>query len=248
MKNIIISFIFITIYTITFSQTQTKKLHNPEIYKVEKLKKPIKIDANWNKKEWKNIKSIFINNYMGTVPCFKPETQVKMGYDKENIYVIFKVNDKFVRCVTSKINGPVYKDSAVEFFFSPDENTPLFYFNLEVNCGGTALFHYNLVPRRESKRLSEEEIKQIEIAHSLPKIIDPEIIEETTWIIEYKIPIVLLQKYSNVTIPNKGVVWKANFYKIAENSSNPHHITWSIIDKPYPNFHVPEEFGRLIFK
>ena len=248
MKKIILSIVLISIFTIVLSQTQNQGLYTPEVYGVTKTKKPIKIDANWDKKEWKNVKPISITNYMGTVPDFKPETQVKMAYDKEYIYVIFKVNDKFVRCITNRINGPVFRDSAVEFFFSPDTEKPLLYFNIETNCGGTALFHYNLVPRRESKRLSEEEIKQVEIAHSLPEIIDPEITEEVTWTIEYKVPIALLQKYSNVTAPAKGIEWKANFYKIAEISSNPHYITWSKIDKPRPDFHVPEEFGRIIFK
>ncbi|MDR2887465.1 MAG: hypothetical protein LBV26_05635, partial [Bacteroidales bacterium] len=61
-------------------------------------------------------------------------------------------------------------------------------------------------------------------------------------------PIALLQKYSAITAPEKGVEWKANFYKIAENTSNPHYITWAKVDRPRPDWHVPEYFGRLIFK
>ena len=218
------------------------------VYKVIMSKKPVKIDANWDKPVWKKVKPATISNYMGAVPGFKPEAEVKMMYDKENIYLIFRVRDRNVRCITNKINGPVWQDSAVEFFFSPDADSPLLYFNLETNCGGTALLHYNVIPRRESKRLTEEEIKQIELAHSLPEIVDPEIKETVTWTLEYKIPFSLLEKYSKVTRPGKGVEWRANFYKIAENSSNPHYITWSLIDKPKPDFHVPQSFGKLIFE
>ena len=217
-------------------------------YSVPKLKKQLKIDANWDKKEWKKIAAADIVNYMGDIPEFKPEAQVKMAYDNNNIYLIFRVKDRNVRCITNTINGPVYKDSAVEFFFSPDPELPLLYFNLETNCGGTALFHYNVIPRRDSKRLSEEEIRQIEIAHSLPEIIDPEIKESVTWTLEYRIPFTILEKYSKVIRPAKGVEWSANFYKIAENSSNPHYITWSKIDKSKPDFHVPQAFGKLIFE
>lgn len=218
------------------------------VYKVNMSKKPVKIDANWDKPVWKKVKAVRISNYMGSLPEFKPEAEVKMVYDKDNIYLIFKVKDQNVRCITNKINGPVWQDSAVEFFFSPDMASPLLYFNLETNCGGTPLLHYNVIPRKESKRLSEDEIKQIEIAHSLPEIIDPEISEPVTWTLEYKIPLSLLEKYSKVSRPAKGVIWKANFYKIAENSSNPHYITWSKIDKPKPDFHVPQAFGQLIFE
>ena len=221
---------------------------SPQSYTVPQLKKNMKIDADWNKKEWKKVKPVDISNYMGIVPAFKPGAQAKMMYDKENIYVIFRVKDKFVRCITNKINGPVWQDSAVEFFFSPDTAKPLLYFNLETNCGGTALLHYNVIPRRESKRLTEDEIRQVEMAHSLPELIDPEIKDDVTWTLEYRIPLALLEKYSSVTRPGKGVVWKANFYKIAEVSSNPHYITWSKIDKPKPDFHVPQAFGFIKFE
>ena len=217
-------------------------------YKVVMTKNPVKIDANWDKKAWRKAPVADILNYMGKEPEFKPEAQVKMMYDKENIYLIFRVKDRNVRCITNKINGPVWQDSAVEFFFAPDSEKPLLYFNLETNCGGTPLMHYNTVPRKESKKLSDDDIKLIEIAHSLPEIIDPEISEPVTWTLEYKIPVSLLEKYSTVTSPGKGVVWRANFYKIAENSSNPHYITWSKIENPKPNFHLPQFFGSLKFE
>jgi hypothetical protein len=243
------SYYFLALSTLLLVIFSTKaEAQDTSVYKVAMAKKPLKIDAKWDKKEWKKVVPADIVNYMGKVPEFKPEAQVKMMYDKDNIYLIFKVKDRNVRCITNKINGPVWQDSAVEFFFAPDGASPLLYFNLETNCGGTPLLHYNVIPRRESKRLTEEEIKQIEIAHSLPEITDPEIKEPVTWTLEYRIPLSLLEKYSKVSRPGKGVEWRANFYKIAENSSNPHYITWSKIDKPKPDFHVPQSFGKLIFE
>ena len=249
MKKIMISTL-IAIFTIALLQAQTS---TPEIYEVVKTKKPIKIDANWDKKQWKNVKPVEITHFLRdrADPVFKPTTHAKMAYDKDYLYVIFKVADKYVKVVTDRINGPVWRDSAVEFFFSPDVGRPLSYFNLETNAGGTALmqYHADLNGKRESKRIPEEDINQVEIVTSLPKIIDPEITEEITWIIEYRIPLAMLQKHSAVTTPAKGVEWRANFYKIAEINSNPHYITWSKVDhRPNPNFHSPEVFGRIIFK
>ena len=239
----------VAIFTIALLQAQNSEQIIPEVYEVVKTKKPIKIDSNWDKKQWKKVKPITLTNYMGDIPHFKPETQAKMVYDKNNLYVIFRVKDKYVRCITDQINGPVWRDAAVEFFFSPDVENPLQFFNLETNCGGTALLGYvNPTDRSQSRRLTVEEIMKIEIAASLPKVIDPEITEEITWTIEYRLPIVILQNYSAVTMPVKGVEWRANFYKIAEITSNPHYITWSKINMPRPNFHVPENFGRIIFK
>jgi hypothetical protein len=218
------------------------------VYSVARLSQPMKIDANWDKAQWKNVQPLDITNYMGAIPGFKPTAQAKMMYDNDNLYVIFNVKDCCVRCLTNKINGPVWEDGACEFFFAPDEKKPLLYFNLETNCGGTPLMHYNLVPRKESKELSVDDIKKIEIAHTLPQIIDPEMKQPVTWTLEYRIPLAMLEKYAPLTHPKKGVAWKANFYKIAENSSNPHYITWAEIINEVPDFHKPEFFGKLIFE
>jgi len=225
-----------------FNTSKTKE------YSVARLEKPVTIDGNWDKPEWKNIEDIQLGYFMGKVPEFRPKVNVKMMYDHENLYVIFKVRDKYIRCVNQNYNGPVWDDSCVEFFFSPDSKEPEKYFNLEVNCGGTPLMRYNLIPRKEREILEPVDLKQIEIAHSLPEIVDPEITEHKTWTIEYRIPFELLSKYAKITKPDSGVVWKANFYKIADKTSNPHYLTWSFVDKAEPDFHQPVYFGKLVFK
>ena len=222
-------------------------MENEMTYNVYKSEQTIKIDGDWDKQAWNNILPVSIINYMGRVPAFKPGVQAKMMYDDSNLFVIFQVRDRYVRCITNVINGPVWEDGAVEFFFSPDHNMPERYFNLEVNCGGTPLMHYNIVPDENVRKLDASDIKMIEIAHSLPQIIDPEITEEITWTVEYRIPLILPKKYSLVSHPKPGVEWRANFFKIAENSTNPHYITWSPVGNDVPNFHLPEFFGKVKF-
>ena len=214
----------------------------PPVYKVKRLTTSLPIDAEWNKKAWKKVKTAVVGNFIREVPAFRPVTEVKMQYDDENIYVIFRVHDRYVRCLTNTIGGPVWKDAAVEFFFCPDTSKPTSYFNLEINCGGTALLGYR------SKKPTEEDIKMITIAHTLPEIVDPEIKEPVIWTLEYRIPLRMLEKYASITRPVKGVKWKANFAKIAENNSNPHHMTWSPITAAKPNFHMPQYFGTLQFE
>ena len=97
-------------------------------YSVSKLKKPMKIDGNWNKVAWKNIETIKIETYMGTVSPFKPTVEAKMIYDTDNVYVIFRVKDRFVKSTVTEYNGNVSGDSCVEFFFAPNSDAPLKYF------------------------------------------------------------------------------------------------------------------------
>ncbi len=220
---------------------QTANPAKSSVYEVRNAKKPVKIDGNWDKPQWRKAKVLEINNFIREQPLFRPVVQAKMMYDDENLYVIFRVQDQFIRSITKDINGPVWKDSAVEFFFSPDTSSSQ-YFNLEVNCGGTPLLGF------KAKKPEIDDIKKIEIAHSLPQTVDPEITEKKVWTIEYKIPFDMLEKYSKIVRPKRGVNWKANFYKIAENNSNPHHASWSVISHPKPTFHLPQYFGTLKFQ
>jgi Domain of unknown function (DUF1083). len=218
-------------------------LNDLPVYYVSRSTNPFVIDGNWNKPEWKRIKSIEIANYMGEMPRFLPGTEVKMMYNDESLFIIFRVRDKYVRSIIREFNGPVYEDSCVEFFFSPDKNHPEEYFDLEVNCGGTPLIFY--VP--STKEFTVEDIEKISIAHSMPATVDPEIKELVTWTIECKIPFTVLEKFSNITRPKAGVCWRGNFFKTASKSSNPHYLTWAIVESSKPNFHLPRFFGELKF-
>lgn len=217
-------------------------------YTITKLKKAIRIDGNWNKAPWNSVNPIELTYYMGEIPWFRPTVHAKMMYDDENIYIIFQVKDRYIHCIIQDYNGPVYQDACVEFFFSPDTDFPENYFNLEINCGGTPLMGYSDHSKKRSVLVDSNDIKKIEIAHSLPRKVDPEITKPVTWTIEYKIPLALLEKYTTLTAPKYGVTWRANFYKIAEKGNNPHYITWSFVDNVKPNFHLPQFFGILKFQ
>ena len=216
-------------------------------YLVKRQKKEMKIDGKWSKSQWRSAKTIRLTHFMGKIPEFRPKVKVKMMYDDDNLYLIFKVKDRYVRSIVENFNGPVSTDACVEFFFSPEIDFPKRYFNLEINAGGIPLMAYHTYGQKESKKFSIEDLKKIEIAHSLPVKVDPEITKPVTWTIEYKLPISVLRKYGNVPQPKAGVTWNANFYKTASKGNNIHYITWSYVDNEKPNFHLPQYFGKIEF-
>lgn len=234
--------IMLFVSSVYAQSSDTGNLSELSVYKVQKAKYPISVNDGWNQAEWKKTKYVKIQNYMGDIPAFKPSAEAKMRYDDEYIYVIYRVKDQYVRSITQKINGPVWQDSAVEFFFSPEADNPMNYFNLEINCGGTPLLHHKTI------RPTVEDIQKIEIKSSLPKVVDPEIKNPVTWTMSFKIPLSMLEKYTNVVRPKPGVAWRANFYKIAEINSNPHYITWNEVKNDKPQFHLPKFFGILKFE
>ena len=216
-------------------------------YLVRKIDQPLEINSEWSKFPWEAIEPLELKRYMGNKPEYKLEVQAKMAYDDEALYIIFRVEDRYVKCTRTEYQDEVYKDSAVEFFFIPSEDPNKGYFNLEVNCGGTALFKF----RSKEKGVvlvCESVFSQIKIAHSMPKTVNPEIENEVTWTIEMRIPVDILEQYSLFTHPASGAKWRVNFYKIADDSSHPHYLTWSEVIHPKPNFHLPEFFGTIVFE
>jgi len=220
---------------------------NDMTYQINKLEQPVQINAVWDKSPWNTIGAIELTHYMGEKPDHFPVTKAKVAYDDKAIYVIFKVEDRYVKAVHAENQDAVYKDSCVEFFFVPGGDIDQGYFNLEMNCGGTMLFHHQLKPREGSVAISPGHISQMEVAATLPKIVNPEIREKTDWVVEYRIPFSILKEYHDFATPTAETEWRANFYKCADESSHPHWITWAPVKNPTPDFHLPEFFGTLKF-
>ncbi len=243
MKVIIFLSVFFIGTTISPDQFET-----PSNYKVVKLSSPPEINAVWDKKPWSDIEPVQLALYMGDKPDHFPFTQAKMAYDDHAVYIIFRVEDQYVKAVHSQNQDPVCRDSCVEFFFSPEDDIKNGYFNLEMNCGGTMLFNHQIKRATEVVLISDSDMHQVKVAHTMPRIVNEEISKKTTWVVEYSIPFSILSNYQTATSPEAGDVWRANFYKCGDRTSHPHWLTWAPVDYPKPNFHLPQFFGSLEFQ
>jgi hypothetical protein len=218
------------------------------VYRVKPARGPMHIDADWDKEAWQAVESLKLTHFMGAQPVHFPEVEARLLYDCDAIYVAFRVADRYVGAMARAHQQAVCCDSCVEFFFVPGEDVAAGYFNLEVNCGGTMLFHYQVVPRVNWAAVDAADLERIQVAHSLPTLVDPEIPGPITWTVEYRVPVDFLGRYApNVLKPAPGVRWRANFYKCADQTSHPHWLTWSPVDHPTPDFHRPSSFGMLEF-
>ena len=57
---------------------------------------------------------------------------------------------------------------------------------------------------RVTEDVSDADGATIHIAHSMPKIVDPEIAEKTTWTLEYRVPFALFTNYFGCPAPRQG--------------------------------------------
>ena len=215
--------------------------------KIVRVEQPVTIDGGWDKAPWCDIEPLAIDLHMGEAPAHRPVTTARLAWDEEALYVVFRVEDRYVRAVAREHQQSVCHDSCVEFFFTPGPDISAGYFNIEMNCGGTMLFHCQPRPREGRTEVAAEHIAAMTVAHSMPEIVEPEVAGPVTWTVEYRLPFAVLAAYCDAIDVGPGAVWRANLYKCADRTSHPHWLTWAPVDRPKPDFHVPECFGRLRF-
>src|SRR5690348_9871555 len=66
-------------------------------YHARRMKDNPAIDADWNKPAWKDVAPLVLEYYMGEEPTHQPRVQAKAAYDDDYLYVIWRVEDKYVR-------------------------------------------------------------------------------------------------------------------------------------------------------
>jgi hypothetical protein len=219
-------------------------------YKILFTRQLPEMQGLWDGAFWRHTQSLSMGCFRPEGSDHRPPAQCKLLYDEQNIYGIFRVEDRYVRCAHTQFQSDVWKDSCVEFFVQPKEGPG--YFNFEFNCGGALLASYVTNPERvegplkQSAPLTPDDDGQIRRFASLPAIVEPEIVQPLVWTLEFSIPFSVLEKYIGVLETIKDQTWRANFYKCGNETSHPHWISWAPLSER--NFHDPASFGNLIFE
>ena len=204
-------------------------------------------EAQWQDPVWEQAGTLEILHFRPESSDHHPVTSARLLYDERGIHGIFRVQDRYVRCLRTEYHDPVWKDSCVEFFAQPKPDRG--YFNFEFNCGGAFLCCHITNPEREGDWFKEfvkvpAGIGQTIQAHSsLPPRIEPEITEPVVWTLSFFIPFALFEHYVGPLGALPGQVWRGNFFKCAEENSHPHWASWSPVDEF--NFHRPSCFGSI---
>ena len=216
------------------------------------------LDADWQSREWAHAETLRVDRFHNKPDSLYPNTQARLLHDEAGIHVFFRVEDRYVRSVTTEYQGPVFRDACVEFFMEPDVKRG--YLNMEINAGGTLLMKYHDPVLKPGVTQSPpgfalvlvpwEHARQVRIRHSLPKVVNPEIKEPVVWYVQYFVPFDVLETYFGPLRPVSGRSWRANFYKISIDNSHPHHVTWAPIPPASRTggFHQPKFFAPIRFE
>lgn len=175
------------------------------------------------------------------------EATARLLHDEQTLYLQYEVVDGHQQATTTELNGRVWTDSCVELFASPAPDRR-HYFNFEANCTGQ--FRLGFGPDREERRLIPSELAEavrVETSIDGPRK-EPEPGTDERWWLAAALPFDALHTFTDLDFDHSsGTVWRGNFQCCREDSA-PSYAVWSPIDAPAPDFHQPDQFGRLVFR
>lgn len=173
---------------------------------------------------------------------YLPDVKFRIAYTDEAILLHYVVTEATVRGLADEAHGPVYKDSCVEFFVSPQSDG--LYYNLECNCIGTILFGSG--GDEKGKVLADgATMEGIKSWASLGNEPFDEVHRETTWEVAIIFPFKSFFRHEVESLAGKTV--RANFYKCGDDLQRRHYVSWNPIGTKGPSFHTPQYFGTINF-
>ncbi len=211
----------------------------------------VKLEDAWDGAVWGSANIIDIAIFRDRSSDHHPKTQCKLLYNEKGIYGLFRVEDQYVRSVSTKFQDSVCSDSCVEFFVEPAGGKD--YLNFEFNCGGNMLV-FQVIDATLGENgfadyyiLTEDDVAGMQQYTTMPSVVEPEITQPTIWRRGFFIPLSVFEKTTGLQSKKlSGQTWRANLYKCGDRTSHPHWASWLPITAT--NFHLPECFGEITFE
>ena len=171
---------------------------------------------------------------------YKPIVVFDIARGDKELYIHYFVRGLSLRAMAGEDGEFVHPDSCVEFFMR-QEGT-MNYTNFEFNCIGTCLAargdgRHGRVP------FVSDEYKKIRRCSTVPK----ETFAEKTGIHQWELTVAIPFALMGLDPSNLPETIRGNFYKCADETVNPHFVTWSPIALQSPDYHCPEHFGEISF-
>ncbi|MCD6307721.1 MAG: carbohydrate-binding family 9-like protein [Candidatus Latescibacteria bacterium] len=172
------------------------------------------------------------------------QTEVKMLWDDDFLYVCYTCEDKHIWADHYNSNSRTYRDDCVELFWNPDPASGNAYNMFEINCIGNLLSVYNNFDK--NTKLSDRIIMVPHIAQSVRGTVNNDSDIDEGWTIELAIrfddyPELLKEK------PKDGTMWRAGINRCGGRTNWQDSMWAPEFGKIVGNFHLYQYFGKLYF-
>ncbi|MFQ5735192.1 MAG: carbohydrate-binding family 9-like protein, partial [Planctomycetaceae bacterium] len=214
-------------------------------YTIHRATGKITIDGKLGEADWKAAKSVGPFRFAWWKAGKKEQTEAKLLWDDEHLYVSFHCRDAHVTAEHTKRDSPVYRDDCVEVFIAPNPKHPDNYFNIEMNVKGAFLDQHH--PDGPGvKRKQQWNATGVKIGVTVDGTLNDDSDTDRGWVLEVAVPFKNYGKVAANTPPKAGDVWRLNLNRLG-GQTNPQYSQWSSSRTKKPAFHVPRDFGRVTF-
>jgi hypothetical protein len=212
-------------------------------YDIQHTLSPITVDAKADEAVWQQAKPVSKFHFNVWKEGEKEETEVKLLWDEQNLYVFYYVHDKHISAYEKQRHGPVSKDDDVEIFLSPNPAKVTNYYTFEINAIGTMLNRCRTDWWTGGKTWDPEDVVYKTSFQGLDH--KDESPDDDHWTVELQIPFKNFSHDAAHTPPQAGDEWRINLMRIG-GKTNAQASTWSPLG-PNEGFHTPIAFGYVRF-
>ena len=181
---------------------------------------------------WENVEPLPIDTPLWG-PCGDIAAWGRLAWKADGLRVLLQAREKDIRAEERGDTGNPWEDSCLEFFLSPALGDGR-YISIELNPNACLCLGLGDGVRC-LRLLWASDLLQPEVTFT-----------EGGWSVEYRVPFDLLRMLFPAFEAKPGAVLRGNLYKCGDKTILPHHLAWNPVNSPTPNFHWPQDFGRLV--
>ena len=182
--------------------------------------------------DWDSVPKLMINNILWEPDC-GIRASGQFCYNEENLFVHLQAVEAEIRAEYTAPLSPVHKDSCLEFFFMPGDR----YFNFEINPNGCLHIGFGQERHERTVLFKEDYETFFDIRPGRT---------DDGWEVFYRIPLSFIRLfYPDYQFSGELM---ANVYKCGDETNRAHYLAWNPIFSEKPDFHRPQDFGKLIFE
>ena len=218
---------------------------DPPRYSIHRAASPIVVDGRADEADWRAAPDVGNFRFAWWTQGKREQTQAKLLWDDQSLYVLFKCQDAHVWGEHTRRDSPVYRDDCVELFTAPNPARPHDYFNFEMNVRRAMLDQHH--PKGAGVDVEREwNSEGVRIAVTVDGTLNDDGDTDRGWILEAAIPLTNFSSVARHTPPRPGDVWHLNLNRLG-GKTNPQFSQWSPSKTEKPQFHAPDDFGRVVF-
>lgn len=214
---------------------KTSLTEKSETVEAARLTGPLDAQGFPSEMAWQSTNAIaFDNDWQDKNPDPRRKTEVRLLWAKGALYLRFCADYRtitvFADAEPSGRRDELWNRDVAEVFLQPDGWELRHYTEFEVSPNG---FWIDLDIAPGGKRNLESGLKRrVKIDEKSKR-----------WIAELALP---MRSLTDRFDPSAS--WRVNFFRVEGASEPRFYAAWQPTGTPTPNFHVPERFGKLVFK